>query len=338
MKGISINLALNIVGRGVRNIVAKKPLAISFEITHSCNANCSHCDKDGMIKHEDLASPEKFIHIYDQLKPIFAQISGGEPLLREDCVDIIKLFRKKGTLPVIVLVSNASLMTLDKYKKLKNAGVDQYSFSLDMPDDRHDKNRHIPGLFAHLNKIIPQITSLHNNDVTMICAIRKQNLPYLTDIAKTAIEKWNANMIFSSYTQLRTGDRIHSLKTEDELQLLRNQIEQLIEMKRKGAPIVNSESMFAGMINFFETNNIPNCRTGYRHLVVNPDASLVPCAMHQVKFTNQKDLINNFTLKNDCGACYVPLRANSEKTLEQFWQDMVVTYFKQRFINSHIIL
>ncbi|MBD3288321.1 radical SAM protein [candidate division KSB1 bacterium] len=332
MNGISINSALNIAGRGIRNIFGKKPLAISFEIIHSCNANCAHCDKEGFIEDEELAPPEKFVQIYDDLKPIFAQISGGEPLLREDVVDIVKKFRSRGkVLPVIVFVSNAALLTFEKYKELHAAGVNQYSFSLDMPDERHDENRQIPGLFSHLSELVPKITAEGNKNVTMICAIRKENLPYLSEIADTAISKWNANMIFSSYTQLRTGDAVHSPQSPEELNLLEQQIDRLIEMKRQGAPIVNSESMFRGMIRFFKTNDIPNCRTGYRHLVVNPDGSLVPCAMHQVRFQTQKDLIENFTKTNDCGACYVPLRANTEKTLKQYWQDMVVAYAKQQF-------
>jgi len=335
MNGISITSALSIAGRGIRNIVRQKPLAISFEIIHSCNANCSHCDKDGIIKNEKLAPPERFMEIYDDLQPIFAQISGGEPLLRKDVIDIIRLFRKRGQkLPVIVLVSNASLMSESKFDEFSAAGVNQYSFSLDMPDERHDKNRQIPGLFQHLNVLIPRLTAKGQKNVTMICAIRRENLPYLPDIANLAIKQWNANMIFSSYTRLRTGDAIHSPQTNEELDLLRLQIGRLIEMKRQGAPIVNSESMFRGMIKFFETNNIPNCRTGYRHLVVNPDGSLVPCAMHKVSFTNQRDLIENFTLKNTCGACYVPLRANTEKTMKQYWQDMVVGYVKQRLVNA----
>ena len=92
---LSPALALSIIGRGARNLIAKKPLAISFEITHSCNANCSHCDKNGIIKNEKLASPEEFDKIYQELKPLDAQISGGEPLLREDCFEIIRRFRSQ---------------------------------------------------------------------------------------------------------------------------------------------------------------------------------------------------------------------------------------------------
>jgi len=330
MKNISTNLALNMLSSGMKNLLTGNPLAISFEITHSCNANCSHCDKDGFIPNEKLAPPEKFNELYLQLRPLFAQVSGGEPLLRKDYLDIVKLFRSHGTMPMISFVSNASLMTPEKYKELTAAGVNQFSFSLDMPDERHDQNRQIPGLFKHLSTIVPQMTALGFHNITMICVIRKQSLPYLIDIARTAF-RWNASIIFSSYTALRTHSEEHSLRTPEELQLLRQQIDKLIDMRRQGAPIYNTETVFKGMIQFFETGNIPNCKTGIRHLVVNPDGSLVPCAMHKISFATQSDLIRNFTRHNTCGSCYVPLRANSELSFGALWSDFVMDYLKKQF-------
>ncbi len=329
MRNVSTKLARRLLFRGLRNLMTQKPLAISFEITHSCNANCSHCDKNGIIPNEKLAPPERFDEVYQQLRPLFAQVSGGEPLLRNDYLEIVKLFRSHGTLPMVAFVSNAALMTPEKYRELKEAGVDQFSFSLDMPDERHDDNRKIPSLFKHLSEIIPKMSAMGYHDIAMISVIRKQNLPYLIDIAKKAFE-WGTSITFSSYTQLRTHSDEHSLKTDEDLQLLHNQINQLIEMKRKGFPIFNTENIFNGMFKFFETNHIPNCRTGIRHLVVNPDGSLVPCAMHQVYFNNQKVLINNFTKQNECGSCYVPLRANTEMSLSYLWNDLVLEYFKKR--------
>ena len=334
MKNIPTKLALNLLSSGLKNLATGKPLAISFEITHSCNANYSQCDKEGIIPNENLAPPEKFDEVYMQLRPLFAQVSGGEPLLRDDYLDVVKLFRSHGTMPMIGFVSNASLMTPEKYKELVETGVNQFSFSIDMPDERHDQNRQIPGLFNHLSDIIPKMTAMGHHNITMISVIRKQSLPYLIDIAKTAF-KWNASIIFSSYTALRTNSDEHSLKTEEELQLLRDQIQKLIEMQRQGAPIFNTETVFKGMVKFFETNNIPNCKTGIRHLVVNPDGSLVPCAMHKISFDTQSDLIKKFTKNNKCGSCYVPLRANSELSFGHLWSDLVMDYLKKRFRSSN---
>ena len=330
MKNIRTKQALRIFSGGVSNLINKKPLAVSFEITHSCNANCSHCDKEGMIPNEKLASPEKFNEVYMQLKPLFAQISGGEPLLRDDYLDIVKLFRSHGTMPMVAFVSNAALMTPEKYKELVANGVNQFSFSLDMPDKRHDENRYIPGLFDHLSDIVPKMTSMNHKNITMICVIRRQSLPYLIEIAEQAF-KWNASMIFSSYTKLRTNSEEHCLSTPEEFQLLRKQIGKLIEMRRKGAPIINSEPVFKNMIKFFETQYIPNCRAGIRHLVVNPDGSMVPCAMFKKGYQTQKELINDFSKNNKCGACYVPLRANCELTVKELVGNFAFDYVKSKF-------
>ena len=147
--------------------------------------------------------------------------------------------------------------------------------------------------------------------------------------------EWNASITFSSYTQLRTNSDAHSIKSEEDLKLLRQQIGELIEMRRKGAPIINSEPVFKNMIKFFETNSIPNCKTGYRHHVVNPDGSFVPCAMHKVNFKTHKELVKNFTKKNTCTACYVPLRANTELSVGDLWNGFGWPYIKERFSRAN---
>ena len=48
-------------------------------------------------------------------------------------------------LPYTILVSNWSLMTEERYLELREAGVDQFSVSLDFPDERHDDFRGYPG-------------------------------------------------------------------------------------------------------------------------------------------------------------------------------------------------
>ena len=74
--------------RTLRNLtVSKKPLVVSFEVTHSCNCNCRHCDKGGLKKETDLMKPLDYLKRVKELKPPFIQLSGGEPFVREDIGD-----------------------------------------------------------------------------------------------------------------------------------------------------------------------------------------------------------------------------------------------------------
>ena len=117
--------------RWIWNTLMQKPWAISIEVTHNCTANCEHCDKGELIKNEKQATPEEYRQIYEQIRPLVVQISGGEPLLRKDILDIVRIFNNPEHLPYIVFVTNASLLTEEKYDQLKKAGVDQFSISLD---------------------------------------------------------------------------------------------------------------------------------------------------------------------------------------------------------------
>lgn len=326
MPHVDYSTALQLFFRGACNLLLKKPLAISLEITHSCNCNCAHCDKGGMIPNEELAPPKRFGDIVRELKPLVAQISGGEPLLRSDVYEIIKEVKVWGKLPRIVLVSNAQLLTKEKYLKLKEFGVDDFSLSLDFPDERHDKNRGVHGLYKHLNELIPQLASYSNNDITLITVIRRENLRDLRALAEHSI-KWNVVCNFSTYTPLRTGDHSRSIKGEDELKLLREEIDYLIEFKRKTARIFTTETVLNRYYEFFANNSfMPNCRAGYRSLVVNPDGRLVPCAMRQYPFDTQDELINNFSKSNTCGGCYVSMRANTEKSASILLKDVWASF------------
>ena len=331
MAYLNYSKALKLVGRGLANLVEKKPLAISLEITHSCNCNCRHCDKGGIIPGEKLASPARFGEIVRQLKPLFAQISGGEPFLRADVFDIIREIKVWGGPPHIVFVTNAHFLNQEKYLHLKNIGVDEFSMSLDYPDERHDKNRCVPGLYKHLNDLIPRLTNYHNNDITLISVIRKDNLADLPKLAEHAV-KWNAAINFSTYTPLRTGDHKKSVTTKKELKLLRKQIDYLIDFKRKTGRIFTTETVLNRYYEFFfNGSHMPNCRAGYRSLVINPDGRLVPCAMQKKPFHNQDDLIANFSRTNKCGGCYVSMRANTEKSLDLLFKDgLAVFRQKQR--------
>lgn len=330
MPNIPTNEALRFVTRGINNLYRKRPLAFSLEITHSCNCNCKHCDKGHIIPNEILAPPAKFGKLVGELKPLVAQISGGEPLLREDVFDIVREITKQGIRPYIVFCTNAWLLNKEKYLKLKESGVNEISISLDYPDERHDENRGINGLYRHLNNLIPQLTKQGNKDITLISVIRSENLQDLIHLAEHAI-KWDTSIVFSAYTNLRTGDKSHSVQGDSQLKLLRKQIDSLIQFKREKGYIFTSEYVLNSYYNFFANDSYrPNCQAGYRSLVINPDGKLAPCAMIPKSYDTREELIEQFSKHNPCGGCYVSLRANTERSLKTLIIDSWQTFRQGR--------
>ena len=305
------------------NTIFRKPWAISIEVTHNCTANCEHCDKGEKIKNEIQATPEEYRRIYEEVRPLMVQISGGEPLLRKDILDIVRIFKNPGHLPYIVFITNASLLTEEKYLQLKEAGVDQFSISLDFPDERHDENRHIPGLFKHLNELIPKITAYGNNDITMITAVTRKNYPYLLDNLHL-VQEWGAGLNISMYTAGRTGNRDLLITSPEDLAAFRKILDQIIVEKRNGACIFSTEAVLNRYYEFFENgSSTGRCKVGIRSLVVNPDGSLCPCAMNKdINFTTHEALKNEFAHNNTCDECFISLRANTEKSLGEIVRDV----------------
>lgn len=311
MKNISLVETIRVLRRGINNYRINRPLVVSFEVTLSCNANCRHCDCGGIKRGETRLEPEKYGDLASYLNPPVVQISGGEPLLRENVVDIIRAIKKPNGLPFIIFVTNGSLLNKKKYLELRKAGVDQFSVSLDFPNEKHDNFRRFPGLYSHLEETIPGLANFGYNDIVLNSAITRDNLMYLLPLAKKA-QEWDVSMSYSAYSILRIGDKSHSISSEEDLGVLQQTIGNLIKLRRGGSRIVNPELMLWKIYKFFEQGFIPNCKAGLRFLVVMPDGYLTPCSHHRRRYLTQERMIEEFSKNNKCGGCYVAIRGYTE--------------------------
>jgi len=330
MEKVGFIKAVRLFARGSYNILSGKPLVVSFEVTSSCNADCMHCDKGGIIKGEKHLSPSEIGAIYRRLKPVAVQLSGGEPLLRRDIEEIARSIKQMGGVPYLILVTNGFLLTKEKYLALKDAGVDQFSISLDFPDERHDRFRKIPGLFRHLGMVVPQLTAEGNDDIVINTAISRENMTSLSALCDKA-EEWGAQMSYSAYSSLRTGDTSYTISSAEDLLTLRSAIDELQEMRRAGRSIRNTPSILENTYSFFRDGGIPGCKAGYRFLLVTPEGYHRPCAHKHLKTRSQKELIESFSKTNDCGGCYVAIRSYCDKS----YLDLVREQIVSRLVQQH---
>jgi len=310
---ISTDRKMSLAYRGLRNYLTKRPLSVSFEITYSCNAHCKHCHLGGIIKDEDQASPEKFGELAEIIQPVVAQVSGGEPLLRKDVADVVKAIRRPNKAPYIVLTTNARLLTKEKYYELLEAGVDQFSISLDYPDERHDQFRKIRGLYKWIENLIHELHNENEKKITFSCVVQKDNFRELINIAKL-VQDWGAHVNFSTYTWLRTMNKDYML-TKNDLPEFRQIVKELLEMNESNNNSFANEYTFNRMIEFFEKGTIANCRAGERFFIVNPNGKLSPCGLILKYYDNVKEMKNRFVKTNTCVDCNTCIRASCEKPL-----------------------
>ncbi len=330
MPHIPLKYAPKLIFYGTRNYFTSKPLVISFEVTLSCNANCKHCDLGGRVKDEKRLSPDEIAKIYNRFKSPVIQISGGEPLLRKDLPEVISKIKHNRFFPYTILVTNGWLLNRERFLKLKEAGVNQFSISLDFPDERHDEFRVMKGLFERLNKVIPQLAKNSGGEIVLNTAITSLNVREIPKIVETA-KRWGVCISFSVYTPLRTQDDSLSIKSEEDIAFLEDIFKKCKNREGIYDAVVNSSQNLDGLLKFIKNGEVPNCQSGKRFFVVRPEGYLNPCSLHRIDFTDQKEMIKKFTSKNKCGRCYVSIRSYVEVSfLKLLWENV-----SMRVLNSN---
>ena len=284
-----------------------------------------HCDK-GTIKPEPpgLLKAADYQRLRAQLKPMAVQLSGGEPLLRKDLEDIVRAVKEPTGLPYTILVTNGRLFTPEKYLALRALGVNQFSISMDFPDARHDAFRRSPGLYAHLEKLVPALAAMGHDDVALNTAITRENLPALGEIY-TRAKQWGVNISFSAYTPLRTHSMDHYIQSVDDLALLRRTLDDLLAHKAQNGRIANSPWTLSGIHDFFLHGTIPGCKAGRRFMVVTPTGGLRPCSMFDETYSSHKEILKKWVPHNVCGGCYVSIRSYLDASFWTLLKDNVST-------------
>ena len=208
-------------------------------------------------------------------------------------------------------------MTEKIYLQLVEAGINQLSISLDFPDERHDDFRRHPGLFKHLQETIPNLARHNFNNIILNSCITSANFREVISLAKKAMD-WGVSISYSAYTPLRTGDVTYTFRKDEDAKALREKMQELIEFKKQTKSIVNSKTVLLKFLDFLEKGTKSNCQAGLKFVVVMPDGSFVPCSMRRHKFSNVKELRENFSNKNTCTGCcgcYVSIRCYSERSI-----------------------
>jgi Fe-coproporphyrin III synthase len=145
---------MNILGALPALVNAKQPMFLILVATARCNARCGFCFYADEVRRADPAS-ELTLDEHRRISKGCGRIpylllSGGEPVLREDLVEIIGLYIRNAGVRYVNVPSNG--LSPDRSEALfraLTAGFPDVHFrgalSIDFPDGRHDALRGVPG-------------------------------------------------------------------------------------------------------------------------------------------------------------------------------------------------
>ncbi|BAB67521.1 PTO1314 family radical SAM protein [Sulfurisphaera tokodaii] len=265
IKPMTIGNFLRLVkGRGVK----KLPLIAGHKLLYSCNLRCRMCPF-WRRKDEKLLTLEEEVKMMNALQRagvLFMGFEGGEPLLRRDLPQILEESSKRF---YTSLVTNGWLLK-DKIDEIKDY-IDNLFVSIDGIGEVHDKLRGIPGSFERAVEGIKE--SVKRGIPTSISfTLTNENLHEIFKVIELA-EKLEVSVSIQIAYDYSTAEKL-SPKKRDEV---RHVIEGILELKRRGKPIIESEKYFEAIINSW-FHEIPWICKPWLTINIDPQGRIVlPC-------------------------------------------------------------
>jgi AdoMet-dependent heme synthase len=138
-----------------------RPYVVSWNLTYRCNLACEHCYLDAggtpLVATENFADrselgTEECFKVIDEIAAFAPEcltiLTGGEPLLRRDILEIVRRAAERGLW--VVVGTNGVRITENVAQRLAEAGARGLSLSLDALDpDRHDAFRKVRGAWRN---------------------------------------------------------------------------------------------------------------------------------------------------------------------------------------------
>jgi MoaA/NifB/PqqE/SkfB family radical SAM enzyme len=160
-----------------QQIKLNAPLTVIVQVTRRCNLRCIFCSESDYLPDPSFAQLQIIRDNLIGVQRIY--LSGGEPLLRYDIVDIFKLYREK--FPILGLPTNAIFVTDELAKKLSGL-VDYVNVGLDGPRNINNQIR------GHYDEILNGITKLLNAEieVSLSMVVIRKNIDCISYVCQIA--------------------------------------------------------------------------------------------------------------------------------------------------------
>ena len=233
------------------------PRLAVYYVTMQCNLNCAYCEDFGSQRNHQVTPNPKFEDTKQILKVIRSGVdrlwlTGGEPLMHPNILELLDYARKDLKFREISLITNGTLLSerlnvpTSKRSNLLTS-LDRLIISLDSIDAQTLNQVSVPNAFAETvianAREAASLQKQHDFKLILNAVITPETLAGMDKLIEFGIEN-NAYISFSP--QSVNNLPRYELVTSHEY---RDFIEELITLKRQGAPILGSLSYFKTLIN-----------------------------------------------------------------------------------------
>lgn len=257
---------------------ARIPLNVMISVTDRCPSRCAYCLIPSRCR-PDLPTAQwrKILDEMARAGTMRVGVWGGEPLVRNDIVDLCSHARALGM--YVSLDSNGYLVPA-RQEILSN--IDHLVLSYDGPEEAHDANRE-KGSWKKVMKAFE--TASGKVRLWSITVLTRNNLEHIDEIMRTA-EEYGFLTTFQTLHHNDTlgGDTAGMMPSPREYA---SAFTRLYELKKSGAPIALSSRYLKkasewpdyGRTRIREKFYGPSCRAGRSYCNIDVDGTVYPCSL-----------------------------------------------------------
>lgn len=239
-----------------------------ISVTDRCNLRCVYCmPEEGIenISHEEVLSYNEIIRICKCIANLGIRkikITGGEPLVRKDIINLIKEIKSIQGIDEVTITTNGVLL-YEMADELCEAGIDAVNISLDtlvrdkfLKITRRDK-------YENVFKAIEKLINLRVRVKINCLAIKEHNLDEIVKIAAYAKDN-NIDVRFIELMPIGYGKNYTGISNEKILELLEDEYGLFNRVKEKrgnGPAVYYKNDNFKGCIGLISAISNEFCET-----------------------------------------------------------------------------
>ncbi len=258
------------------------PSRFVLETTLACNLRCRHCgSRAGKARTNELTTPE-IKDLFEQASNLGCKrvtLSGGEPTMRPDWLELIAAARSNGLF--VALITNGTTFTPQVARQAKEAGLCTVGLSVDGMGQTHDRVR---GRIGHFQVMTEAMSASRRAGLsfTVITTLNRFNQSELIELHNLAIAKgafsWQVQPTFNMGNML---DNPELPLRPKELVQVESLLAKLIKQKKQRMAVCNSFGYFGPNEKILRrSHNAPyfrGCAAGLRTFGIESNGDVKGC-------------------------------------------------------------